>query len=60
MLDERWVWVLYFVMVLVLVLPGAFYLSRKVPIATKLIWGLVWFCIFVVCMILYRYLSPFF
>jgi len=60
MLNERWVWILYFVMVLVLLLPGAFYLSRKVPVGTKVLWGLVWFSILVVCMILYRYLSPFF
>jgi hypothetical protein len=60
MLDARWVGVLYFVMVLVLVLPGAFYLSRKVPMGTKLLWGLVWLSLFVACVILYRYLSPFF
>jgi len=60
MLDTRWVWVLYFVMVLVLVFPGAFYLSRRVPFGTKILWCLIWLSIFVACMILYRYLSPFF
>ena len=56
--NSRLIWFIYYVMVLILVLPGAFYLSRKVPVATKIIWGLVWFSIFLCVMILYPYVLP--
>jgi len=47
-------------MALIVVLPGAFYLSRKVPIATRITWGLVWFGIFLCVMIIYPYIVLFF
>ena len=59
-MNSRFTWVLYYVMALIVVLPGAFYLSRKVPVATKIIWGLVWFSVFLGVMIIYPYVLPFF
>ena len=59
-MTSRLAWLLYYVMALIVVLPGAFYLSRKVPIATRITWGLVWFGIFLCVMIIYPYIVLFF
>ena len=59
-MNSRFTWALYYVMALIVVLPGAFYLSRNVPVATKIIWGLVWFSVFLCFMIIYPYVLPFF
>jgi hypothetical protein len=56
--NSRFIWALYYVMALIVVLPSAFYLSRNVPVATKIIWGLVWFSIFLCFMIIYPYVLP--
>lgn len=59
MFGSPWLGTLYFIMALVVVLPGAFYLARKVPLGTKIIWVLIWASAFLAAMILYRYLSGF-
>ncbi len=59
MFTTRWIGVLYFLMALVIVLPGAFYLARRISLQTKLIWIAIWLCVFLACLILYRYASPF-
>jgi hypothetical protein len=58
MTNSRLIWLLYYIMALIVVLPGAFYLSRKVTGTTKIIWGLIWFSIFLCFWILYPYVSP--
>lgn len=57
-MNSRFIWALYYVMALIVVLPGALYLSRNVPVATRIIWGLVWFSIFLCFMIIYPYVLP--
>ena len=58
MVNSRLIWVLYYLMALIVVLPGALYLSRRVPFATKVFWGLVWVGLFLCCLILYPYVLP--
>lgn len=59
-MNSHFTWALYYVMALIVVLPGAFYLSRKVPVATKIIWGLIWVSVFLGVMIIYPYVLPLF
>lgn len=56
--NNKLVGLLYYIMLLVVLLPAGLYLIRRVPGTTKIIWILVWFSVFLCVMILYPYLSP--